>query len=54
MRETVKTLTYLHMCGVIHRDLKPDNILVIPNEQTKQLDGLRIVDFGLSKLMKPN
>ncbi len=53
IRETAHTLIYLHLCGVIHRDLKPDNILVVPNEANTELEGLRIVDFGLSKLRKP-
>ena len=52
-KEVANTLSYLHLCGVIHRDLKPDNILVIPDQSADRLAGLRVVDFGLSKLMKP-
>jgi mitogen-activated protein kinase 1/3 len=33
---------YLHSCGILHRDLKPQNILVNDNCEVK------ICDFGLS------
>lgn len=38
-------LGHLHSKGVIHRDLKPDNILL-------QSDTPRIADFGISRLMQ--
>lgn len=41
-------LAHAHSRGVIHRDVKPGNMMLIPNE-----DGtfaLRIVDFGIAKL----
>jgi len=38
----LKTLAFVHGRGVVHRDLKPDNIILMPRR------GPVIVDFGIS------
>ncbi|WFD01889.1 non-specific serine/threonine protein kinase [Malassezia obtusa] len=43
LAEIVHGLAYLHSTGVVHRDMKPDNLLI------DQRGHLKLTDFGLSK-----
>jgi casein kinase II subunit alpha len=48
MKELFTTVDFIHSRGVIHRDIKPHNILFNPN--TKEM---RIIDFGLAEFYHP-
>ncbi len=48
--QIVKSLQYLHLQNIIHKDIKPSNIII--NSQTKQV---KLTDFGIAtKLNKEN
>lgn len=42
LRQTAEGLQYLHGRGMLHRDLKPDNLLIFNNGET-----IKLGDFGL-------
>ncbi len=52
VRQLLRGLDHAHACGLVHRDLKPDNVIV---EHTRDGGELaRIVDFGIAVLCQPD
>lgn len=48
MFEILKALDYCHSCGIMHRDVKPHNVMI--DHQKKQL---RLIDWGLAEFYHP-
>ena len=41
----------VHRAGVIHRDIKPDNVIIQPPAR-RQGTGVKLVDFGIARMKK--
>jgi serine/threonine protein kinase len=48
--QMVERIEYVHGCGLIHRDIKPDNFLFGLNDQREKL---YLIDFGFCKKCNP-
>src|SRR5262249_26954169 len=49
LEQVLEGVAAAHRAGVLHRDLKPDNLLVCPAANGRP-DSVKILDFGLAKV----
>jgi serine/threonine protein phosphatase PrpC len=48
-QKLARGIAALHRAGVIHRDIKPDNVIILP-PVPGQGTGVKLVDFGVARL----
>jgi tRNA A-37 threonylcarbamoyl transferase component Bud32 len=52
-RQTATALGAAHRSGIVHRDLKPDNVFLVPDAETALGERVKLLDFGIAKLVDP-
>lgn len=50
LREICAGVGAAHRHNVVHRDIKPDNIIVCPPEHSDEAEKVKVLDFGIAKL----
>ncbi|WP_437808194.1 protein kinase domain-containing protein [Sorangium sp. So ce1078] len=51
LSEVCEALAVAHEMGVVHRDLKPENIMVVPDPTHPHGERVKVLDFGIAKIL---
>jgi serine/threonine protein kinase/TolB-like protein len=52
VRQVATAMAVVHEAGIIHRDLKLQNLMIVPDPEAPGGERVKILDFGIAKLRK--
>ena len=47
-KQLLRVVQYLHRNNILHRDLKPENILIELDPVSKEINRIKLIDFGFA------
>jgi len=50
LADVCKGVAVAHRSNIVHRDIKPDNIMILPRDVDDGHERVKVVDFGIAKL----
>jgi serine/threonine protein kinase/formylglycine-generating enzyme required for sulfatase activity len=50
--ELCAVLGEAHRLGIVHRDIKPQNIMVVPDSSSRRGERVKVLDFGIAKIVR--
>lgn len=48
IRQLIEAVHYLGSVGIIHRDLKAENIMIRLNKDKTEIEAIKMIDFGFA------